>query len=179
MTTEDFVRLVYPAACRSSAKSGISPLFITAQAALESGWGRRRIGRWNLFGITRGSWTGPCVAVETTEYFRRPDVRFSPPEEVLSVERLDDGRYRYRVRRLFRDYPTLEAAIDDHCAVLRGSGFADAWPHRADPEAFVERLQDSVGSRYATSPDYVDVMRRMFATVARLLRKTGLDSAAE
>ncbi|MDE6858214.1 MAG: flagellar biosynthesis protein FlgJ, partial [Alistipes sp.] len=86
---------------------------------------------------------------------------------------------RYRVRRLFRDYPTLEAAIDDHCAVLRGSGFADAWPHRADPEAFVERLQDSVGSRYATSPDYVDVMRRMFATVARLLRKTGLDSAAE
>ena len=54
MTVNDFVAWVYPEAC----KGEISPVFVTAQAALESGWGKSGIGN-NLFGITKGSsWTG-------------------------------------------------------------------------------------------------------------------------
>ena len=49
MTVNDFVAWVYPEAC----KGEISPVFVTAQAALESGWGKSGIGN-NLFGITKG-----------------------------------------------------------------------------------------------------------------------------
>lgn len=178
MTPSQFVEWLYPSACAAARKTGISPVFITAQAALESGWGKSRIGEWNLFGITRGSWTGPCILVETTEYFTRPDVRLRAPEEVLAVERTADGRYRCRVRRLFRDYPSLADALADHAAVLAQPCYADAWPYRGDPDRFVERLQDSAGARYATSPDYVATMRRLFRTVERIIAEKGLQPAA-
>ena len=48
MTPKEFVAWIYPAAERIGE---ISPLFVTAQAALESGWGKSAIGN-NLFGIT-------------------------------------------------------------------------------------------------------------------------------
>lgn len=175
MTTAEFVRRIYPAARIVMRKNGLSAIFITAQAALESGWGRSIIGRNNIFGITRGSWQGPVVLVTTTEYFATPDVKLQPPEEVLSVEP-SGTRWKYRVRRLFRDYATLEEALDDHSKILRGRGYADAWPYRSNPDEFVRRIQDDTGARYATSPEYVDVMTRLFRTVEQTVAKLGLDS---
>lgn len=97
MTPKEFINWIYPEA----AKGDISAVFVTAQAALESGWGKSAIGN-NLFGITKGSWTGAVELVTTTEYFNRPDVSFKAPEKVLSVTNLGNGRYKYNVKRLFR-----------------------------------------------------------------------------
>ena len=59
MATEaqrDFARAIYAAARKAT---DIAPEFVTAQAILESGWGKSRVGRFNLFGITRGTgWKG-------------------------------------------------------------------------------------------------------------------------
>ena len=51
MTVKDFVKWIYPQARKMGE---INPVFVTAQAALESGWGKSAIGN-NLFGITKGS----------------------------------------------------------------------------------------------------------------------------
>lgn len=166
MTVKDFVAWVYPEAC----KGEISPVFVVAQAALESGWGKSGIGN-NLFGITKGSWTGPVELVTTTEYFNRPNVSFKAPEKVLSVEELGGGRYKYRVKRLFRQYDTLSDCLIDHMAILKKPGYADAWPYRNDPDKFVEKIQDCVGSRYATSPDYVQTMKKLFRMVEKEVKK--------
>lgn len=166
MTVKDFVAWIYPEA----AKGDISPVFVTAQAALESGWGKSGIGN-NLFGITKGSWTGPVELVTTTEYFNRPDVSFKAPEKVLSVEELGGGRYKYRVRRLFRQYDTVGGCLSDHMAILKKPGYADAWPYRNDPDKYVEKIQDAVGSRYATSPDYVQTMKKLFRMVEKEVKK--------
>ena len=40
MTVDDFVKWIYPHA----KKTDINPIFVTAQAALESGWGKSAIG---------------------------------------------------------------------------------------------------------------------------------------
>lgn len=166
MTPKDFVNWIYPAAERLGE---ISPLFVTAQAALESGWGKSAIGN-NLFGITKGSsWNGPVELVTTTEYFNRPDVSFKAPEKVLFVQDLGNGRYKYKVNRLFRQYDTVDECLQDHLAILRKPGYADAWPYRNDPEKFVEKIQDTVGARYATAPDYVDIMKSMFRSVNKYL----------
>lgn len=172
MTVNDFVKWIYPAACRMGE---ISPVFVTAQAALESGWGKSAIGKFNLFGITRGSsWAGPVILVETSEYFSRPDIKFKSPECVLSVTKLSDKRYKYRVKRFFRDYQSLEQCLSDHLGILKKSGYADAWPFRDNPDLFVEKIQDCVGSRYATSPDYVQTMRKLFRMVESSIKAQGL-----
>ena len=69
MKPAEFKREYYPAIERVCAETGLNPLFVAAQAALESGWGDSAIGN-NLFGITAGDkWTGKRQTVRTFEYF--------------------------------------------------------------------------------------------------------------
>ena len=78
----DFARSIYAAAQKAT---DIAPEFVTAQAILESGWGKSRIGKFNLFGITRGSnWKGHTVLILTHEYFNTPNHTFTAPEKVVS-----------------------------------------------------------------------------------------------
>ena len=112
----EFVKKVYPAAARLAEAGGVNPLFVTAQAALETGWKIRGIGN-NIFGITKGSWTGPVSLELTTEYFKTPTVTFKAPERVVSVDQVAPDRYKYRVYRLFRVYRpwTHASTITWHC----------------------------------------------------------------
>lgn len=166
MKVTDFVKWIYP---QAKAMGEINPIFVTAQAALESGWGKSAIGN-NLFGITRGtSWKGAVQLVTTTEYFSRPDVSFKEPEKVLQVVRLSERRYKYTVKRLFRDYDSMADCLADHLSILRKPGFADAWPYRDDPKEYVRRIVDNIGSKYATSPDYVATMDKLFLMVERVV----------
>lgn len=167
MATElqrDFARHVYKAALTAT---DIAPEFVTAQAILESAWGKSRIGRYNLFGITRGTgWTGKTVLVLTHEYFPDPNRRFSPPERVVSVARCKTpGRYYYTVWRLFKDFDSLETCLAEHTRLLRKPGFADAWPFRHDADEFARRICDSRGLKYATSPVYLAQLLQTIKTV--------------
>ena len=72
---EQFVSRMLPAAQRASQASGVPAQLIMAQAALESGWGKREIrsedGKtsFNMFGIKADkNWKGPVVEATTTEY---------------------------------------------------------------------------------------------------------------
>ena len=86
MKPADFKRTYYPTIERVCAETGLNPLFVAAQAALESGWGDHAIGN-NLFGITAGDkWTGKRRTERTFEYFSddRQSGRF---EKVYSITR--------------------------------------------------------------------------------------------
>jgi len=162
----DFVKQVYPAAYHLySRKDSIHPVFVTAQAALETGWKIKGIGN-NIFGITKGStWTGKTELVLTVEIFSHPNVKFALPERIVGIEALPTGKYRYRVWRQFRAYDSLEDCLDDHLNVLRGNGYADAWPYRHDPKEFAARIVDHVGAKYATDPNYARTMSAVIDTV--------------
>lgn len=167
MSNKEFARLVYAAAEKCS---DISPLFITAQAVLESGWGKSKVGENNLFGIKAGkNWQGKKVLVQTTEILKDASWKPSPPEKVLSVSKLPSGKYRYTAQLYFRDYETLEACLLDHFKVLSQKGFADAWAYRKSPIVYAQKLQDSIGSKYATDPDYVKKISAVIDTVKKLL----------
>ena len=151
----EFVKKVYPAAERLAKAGGVSPLFVTAQAALETGWEIRGIGN-NIFGIT--------------EYFKTPTVAFKAPERVVSVEQVAPDRYKYRVYRLFRVYPTVDACLDDHLALLKKPMYADAWPYRGDAKEYARRLVDNTGAKYATAPNYAAIMASVIDTVANIVK---------
>ena len=166
MTQQEFVTWLLPSARH---QIDLTPEFLIAPAALESGWGEHIIGRYNMFGITRGNgYDGPVLLVATTEYHSSPSVAYQKPEKVLQVTALIGGHYRYRVKRLFRDYGSLDECLADHKRVLMQPCFRHAWPYRHSAEDFVEQLQ--CGARkYATDPDYVNVMNRMIRQVRKLI----------
>jgi flagellar protein FlgJ len=159
----EFIRQVYPAAKRLyETGDGIHPLFVTAQAALETGWKIKTIGN-NIFGITKGSWTGATNLLLTTEIFSTPDKVFTLPEYIASVEPLDGGKYRYRVYRQFRAYASLDESLDDHLALLKSPRYQHAWTHRNDPREYARQIAPI----YASDPNYASTLVAVIGTVEK------------
>ena len=166
-TQRAFAREIYSAALKAT---DIAPEFVTAQAILESGWGKSRVGKFNLFGITKGSnWQGKTVLVLTHEYINTPNRRFTSPERVVSVcKSKTPDRWYYTVYRLFKDFDSLEDCLREHVRLLQKPGFADAWPYRHDAEEFARRISDARGLRYATSPQYASLLIALIRQVRTL-----------
>lgn len=163
MKPAEFKRQYYPAIKRVCAETGLNPLFVAAQAALESGWGDKAIGN-NIFGITAGDkWTGKRQTVRTFEYFRddRQGGRF---RKVYSITRLRDGRYRYEIERDFRDYDSVEEGIRDHAKVLSAKRYAAATPFRHDVTRFAYEIAKA-GYCTADPTTYADLI----SDIARMI----------
>lgn len=132
---EAFVERIWPHAQRAAAELGVDPKVIVAQAALETGWGRRPIGGSgndanNLFGIKATNWSGRSVAQSTREVY--------------------DGVETREVAR-FRAYDSIEQSFQDYVALLKNSPrYADA-VGMSDGRQFARALQRA---GYATDPQY-------------------------
>lgn len=165
----DFCKAIYRAAEKLNE---ISPVFVAAQACLESGWGEHKIGKYNVFGITRGSnWPiNRCILVTTREVFKTANVRFTSPEEVISIKRKAVGKYEYKVKRLFKDFNSYEECLQEHLRIYKKSGYADAWTYRKDAREFARRISDTTGWRYATDPNYYKTMCSMISSVEKIIR---------
>lgn len=164
---QEFCKKVFNAACKVNE---ISPVFVAAQACLESSWGAKRVGKYNLFGITKGTgWTGKTVLVLTSEVFATPNMKFTDPEKVVSVIKRRDGRYQYKVYRLFKDFASLEDCLKEHLRLFEKPGYADAWPYRKNAREFAKRIADSKGCKYATDPHYAETMEAMIRSVERIV----------
>jgi flagellum-specific peptidoglycan hydrolase FlgJ len=155
---EAFVAKYMPYARKTEAATGISAIFIVAQAALESGWGKSSIGN-NVFGITASSnWKGKKQLLTTMEYHDTQTVKY--PEVISITWDPERKKYKYVVKRYFRDYDSIEEAFLDHARVLSLPHFAHAQPYKADPLAFAQALQAGP-KKYATSPRYAEVLGRV------------------
>ncbi len=136
----EFVARLRESARAAAQRLGVSPQVLLAQAALESGWGRR-IPRdaaggssHNLFGIKAGpDWTGPKVAAQTLEF--------------------RDGLAQ-RERAWFRAYGTFAESFEDYADFILGNPrYAPALARAGDPAAYVRALQEA---GYATDPHYAE-----------------------
>lgn len=167
MTKTEFCKWVYSTAIKAT---DINPLFVTAQAALESGWGKSCIGHYNLFGITKGTnWTGKTILVTTHEVFSTTEVKFTAPEEVIGISRIGANRYRYTVKRLFKDFQSLEECLSEHSRIFQKPGYADAWPYRKSAFEFAKRISNGGACKYATDPNYYATMCAMIHSVEKYL----------
>jgi flagellar protein FlgJ len=110
----------------------------------------------------------------TIEYFAGPDVKFNEPERVASVIKIDGGKYRYQVYRLFRVYDSIAACLEDHLSILRKPMYADAWPYRNDAKEYARRIVDDTGAKYATAPNYASLMASVIDSVDNYVNLFGL-----
>lgn len=129
-------RLLAPAV-EVSRRTGIPHQLIIAQAALESGWGKREIRRengqpsYNLFGIkATPDWKGDTAEITTTEYI---------------------NGVAQKVKAVFRVYRSYTDALHDYSALLvRNSRYQNVRLAKT-PEQAAFALQDG---GYATDPQY-------------------------
>jgi len=145
---EQFVSRLLPAAQRASQASGVPAQLIMAQAALESGWGRREIRKedgstsFNLFGIKADrSWKGPVAETATTEFV--------------------DG-VAQKTRAVFRAYSSYAEAFADYAKFLTTNPRYATVLATSDPAQAAHGLQRA---GYATDPGYgsklVRIMQQM------------------
>ena len=133
---------------------------MVAQAAHESGWGRREIRNadgspsHNLFGIKADpGWNGPVAEVTTTEYVG------GEPQKVTA-------RFRAYASyaESFQDYARMIKESPRYAGVMAQATSASA---SASPQAFALGLQRA---GYATDPAYADKLTRVINTTLRLQR---------
>jgi len=153
---EAFVQQHTRAAQAAEAQSGIPAAFMVAQAAHESGWGRREIKHadgspaHNLFGIKAGAnWKGPVAEVTTTEYI--------------------DGVAR-KVTAKFRAYGSYAESFADYARLIKNSPRYQDVLAADTPSEFAKGLQKA---GYATDPAYADKLTRVINTTLRLQRTQG------
>ena len=136
---DEFLSKMAEPARRASRASGVPAELILAQAALETGWGRRQIttangsDSHNLFGIKAGSqWRGATTDIVTTEYV--------------------NGQPQKQVDR-FRVYPSYEAAFTDYARLI---GNNPRYAHVVDAPSAEHAARALQRAGYATDPAYAN-----------------------
>ena len=135
---EAFVRSIWPMAQKTAAELGVSPRALVAQAALETGWGRRLAHgngetSHNLFGIKAGGrWNGSRVNAATHEF-------------VAGTRRSE--------RADFRAYGSVAESFADYARLLGKDRYASARGVGEDVHRFASALQQA---GYATDPSYAN-----------------------
>jgi peptidoglycan hydrolase FlgJ len=133
-----FVNAVLPTIRRVAQGLGVNPLGLLAQAALETGWGRRMAHTadgspsLNLFGIKAGEgWSGARAVADTLEF-----------NAGVATQR----------RTAFRAYGSIEESVNDFANLLSNSPrYRDAVAAGNDAEAYVHSI---ARSGYASDPEY-------------------------
>jgi flagellar protein FlgJ len=153
-----FVQQHSAAAREAEVATGIPATFMVAQAAHETGWGRKEIRHedgspsYNLFGIKAGAqWKGPVAEVTTTEYL--------------------NGKAQKVVAK-FRAYGSYAESFSDYAKLMKDSpryqtAVAQAQNGSEGASRFAQGLQRA---GYATDPAYADKLTRVINTTLRLQR---------
>lgn len=146
---KEFIQTLMPHAQRASEATGIPASFMMAQAALETGWGKRDIRgadgqpSHNLFGIKAGpGWTGKTVDITTTEYVNGQPVKM--------VDR-------------FRAYDSPAESFADYAMLLQSNPrYQQVLAQSHDAAGFAGGLQRA---GYATDPAYAQKLMALIRQI--------------
>jgi len=139
-SAREFVDYMRPLAERAASQLGTDPDVLIAQAALETGWGKRLIrsadgnNSYNLFGIKSDNrWSGPATQVASMEY--------------------SNGQVGRRVSA-FRVYDSYQQSFDDYVDFVKNNPqYRAAAENNGDARTYIEGLRKA---GYATDPHYAE-----------------------
>jgi len=150
---KDFVTALAEPAKQAEHKLGVPFQVIIAQAALETGWGKKVIQKndgqssHNLFNIKADNrWDGDKTNKNTLEYENGAMVKKNEP---------------------FRVYDSIEKSVEDYTSFLsNGSRYREALSNPKNVEQFLQGLQKA---GYATDPNYANKILGTLSKVTSLL----------
>ena len=147
-----FITAHTEAAAAAEKETGIPAKFMIAQAAHETGWGRKEIKNadgstsYNLFGMKAGpNWKGATTDITTTEYI---------------------GGRAHKVTQTFRAYSSYAESFADYASTMKNSPrYAAVVASGADANGFAKGLQKA---GYATDPSYATKLAKMIHMTERV-----------
>lgn len=175
---EQFVITYYPFAKKASEKTGIPVLFALAQSALESGWGKSAKGNM-MFGVKKGSgrnyggWSaGQSQLITTTEYSSSPHSSFPFIYPGYPIQ-TSSGKWKYRIKDLFRAYPNPFFSFLDWAGLLfKNNRYSGALRYRKDPYRFADEIAQA---GYATDPNYASKVKTIMREIEGIIISNKLD----
>lgn len=151
-SAEDFVSHMKPYAQQAARALGTDPSLLIAQAALETGWGKKVISNAlgssnNLFNIKADPrWQGQKVATKTLEF-----------HDGIAVQE----------QAAFRSYDSYQQSFDDFVNFLQHNPrYSKALTHSNQPQQFIREIHQA---GYATDPNYSNKVLAVMKKVQSLL----------
>lgn len=148
---ESFVASMRPYAQKAASALGVDSSLLLAQAALETGWGKKLVSNSlgssnNLFNIKADrSWGGDKVATQTLEYHQGVPVK---------------------EKAAFRSYNSFEESFNDYVRFLNDNPrYTMALRHGGSSERFIEGIHKA---GYATDPQYASKVLRVKAKIDQM-----------
>lgn len=140
-----FIKNIWEHAKNAAVGLGVDPKVLVAQAALETGWGKRIIAKadtssHNVFNIKTGSnWDKDTALVDTLES--------------------RDGVF-VKERAAFRVYESFADSFSDYVRLIKENPrYRDALNHAGSPKQYLSYLQKG---EYATDPQYADKVLQIY-----------------
>lgn len=163
MTPKEFVKAYLNDAKECERTTGISYVATLAQAALETGWAKAVPGNM-FFGIKAKSTDTEKQLVTTREVLKTSNAKFP---EIISVVKLPNGTYAYKVKDWFRKYDTPADSFKDHSKFFfENPRYKKALEVRGDYNKWFEELQ---AAGYATDPNYANTLKAVAKTIIKNL----------
>lgn len=164
MNPSEFVNKYYPFALEVERRASIPAIAIMAQAALESGWGKKAIGN-NIFGIKFRKGDYGYQKVLTTEYHKSPEA-FKGAEIKSIVYIPGRKKYKYKIWQYFADYKSPVDCFNKHAALLLTKRYKHALRWKHSPKRYLIAVGKS---GYSTSSRYGRTMCDMVDSITRRL----------
>lgn len=152
-TPKDFVTRMRPYAEKAAKAIGTDPSVLIAQAALETGWGKKVIKNAagssnNLFNIKADPrWSGNKVATNTLEFHKG-----------IAVQE----------KAAFRSYDNYQDSFNDYVRFLNDNPrYSKALESSKEPSQFIRNIHNA---GYATDPKYTEKVLSVMDTVKSLMK---------
>ena len=128
---------------------------VLAQAALETGWGKKILGHleknpsFNLFNIKAipSNWSGNKIVKNAVEVI--------------------DGQVE-NIKSSFRSYGSYTESIKDYFNFIRQGRYSDITINKNSPKGFIEKI---AGKGYATDPQYAEKINRIVDKIRQYKEK--------
>lgn len=146
-TQKNFVKKIKPFAYSIGNKIGVPPLFILAQICLESGYGKSSLtSKYNNFGGIKARPGEPFISLLTTEC---------------------KGNICSKVYQNFRKFDTVTQGLEAQSKIYQNRNFKQYLNKTTDPIQYASLLQ-SGKLKYATAPNYVNIIKNVLETIKDL-----------
>ena len=155
---EQRLREVARIAVALEAQTGCPAVLLITQWAMESQWGAKPAGNFNVFGIKRAARHQKFCVVTTAEWFTEAQIadwnRRHPDRPARRTGRINGDKIEVQLDDFFADYDSLADACHDYAwLITEGKPYQAAWlayRNSRDLHALIE----AVAKVYATSPSY-------------------------
>lgn len=170
-TPIEFIKTMYPYAVELEHKTGIPHLFIIAQTANETAYGKSSLftNGFNVGGI-KAREGEPYILAWTWENTK--NLNQYPQRDKTKDKDLGGGNWAVRIKSKFAKYPDLKTGLEKYAQIFSNANFKGYAAQAAgDPYKFVQLLQsgNNTGKKYSTSINYARNISNEIDTVKKVL----------